>query len=83
MGPDILASQEVKPMRRKSREPHPDGWAIHSAFVPRRDGPRRLEQAVRVLLEAGAVVGISSTTDEEIVHESRRLCQGLDPEAGA
>jgi hypothetical protein len=82
--PDILASQEeVKPMRRKSREPHPDGWAIHSAFVQRRDGPRRLEQAFRVLLEAGAGVGISSTTDEGIDHESRRVCQGLDREAGA
>jgi hypothetical protein len=70
-------------MRRKSREPHPDGWAIHSAFVPRRDGPRRLEQALRVLLAAGAGVGSSSTTDEEPDHESRRLCQGLDREAGA
>ena len=83
MDPDILASQEVKPMRRNSREPHPDGWAIHSAFVPRRDGPRRLEQAFQVLLEAAAGVGISSTTDEEIDHEGRRLCQGLDREAGA
>ena len=84
MAPDILASrEEVKPMRRNSREPHPDGWAIHSAFVPRRDGPRRLEQAFQVLLEAGAVVGISSTTAEEIDHESRRLCQGVDREAGA
>jgi hypothetical protein len=70
-------------MRRKSREPHPDGWAIHSAFVPRRDGPRRLEQAFRVLLGAGASVGISSTTDEETDHESRRVCQGLDREARA
>ena len=40
-------------MRRKSREPRPAGWAIHSAFVPRRDGPRRLEQAFQVLLDAG------------------------------
>ena len=70
-------------MRRKSREPRPAGWAIHSAFVPRRDGPRRLEQAFQALLDAGAGVGISSTTDEEIEHESRRLCQGLDREAGA
>ena len=84
MDPDILASQEeVKPMRRNSREPHPDGWAIHSAFVPRRDGPRRLEQAFRVLLEAGAGVGISSTADERSDHESRRLCQGVDREAGS
>ena len=70
-------------MRRKSRESHPDGWAIHSAFVPRRDGPRRLEQAFQFLLEAGVVVGNSSTTDEGVDHESRRLCQGLDREAGA
>jgi hypothetical protein len=84
MGPDILASrEEVKPMRRNSRQAHPSGWAIHSAFVPRRDGPRRLEQAFRVLLEAGEVVGIPSTTDEESDHESRRVCQGLDREAGA
>jgi hypothetical protein len=70
-------------MRRKSREPHSDRWAIQSAFVPRRDGPRRLEQAYQVLLDAGAGVGISSTTNEEIDHEDRRLCQGLDREARA
>jgi hypothetical protein len=70
-------------MRRKSREPHPDRWAIRSAFIPRRDGPRRLEQAFQVLLDAGAGVGISSTNDEEIDHEGRRVCQGLDREAGA
>jgi hypothetical protein len=70
-------------MRRKSREPRPDGWAIRSAFVPRRDGPRRLEQAFQVLLDSAAGVDSSSTTDEEIDHESRRVCQGLDREAGA
>ena len=71
-------------MRRKSREPHPDGWAIHSAFVPRRDGPRRLEQAFRALLDADpGAGGIPSTSEQEIEHESRRLCQGLDREAGA
>jgi len=71
-------------MRRKSREPRPPGWAIHSAFVPRRDGPRRLEQAFQVLLGAQTGAGdIPPITDEEIDHESRRLCQGLDREAGA
>ena len=71
-------------MRRKSREPRPAGWAIHSAFVPRRDGPRRLEQAFQVLLDADpGAGGIPTITDEEIDHESRRLCQGLDREAGA
>ena len=70
-------------MRRRSREFRPDGWAIQSAFVPRRDGPRRLEQAFQVLLDAGADIGIPSKTDGEIDHESRRLCQGLDRQAGA
>ena len=70
-------------MRRKSREPCPSGWVIHSAFVPRRDGPRRFEQAFRVLLDAGGDVGGSPTDNQEIDHESRRLCQGLDREAGA
>ena len=71
-------------MRRNSREPRPAGWAIRSAFVPRRDGPRRLEQALRVLLEADpGAGGIPPTSELEIEHESRRLCQGLDREAGA
>jgi hypothetical protein len=71
-------------MRRKSRETRPSGWAIHSAFVPRRDGPRRLEQAFRALLDADpGAGGIPPTPDQEIEHESRRLCQGLDREAGA
>lgn len=71
-------------MRRKSREPCPAGWVVHSAFVPRRDGPRRLEQAFLVLLgaESGAS-GIPSPSQGRIDHESRRLCQGLDREAGA
>ena len=71
-------------MRRKSREPRPAGWAIHSAFVPRRDGPRRLEQALRVLLDADpGAGGIPPIPEQEIEHESRRLCQGHDREAGA
>jgi hypothetical protein len=69
-------------MRRKSREPRPAGWAIHSAFVPRRDGPSPLEQAFQVLLDAEAAGGIPRTSNQEVDHESRHLCQGLDREAG-
>jgi hypothetical protein len=70
-------------MRRKSRETRPTGWAIHSTFVPRRDGPRRLAQAFRALLDAETWAGvIPPITDEESGHESRRLCRGLDREAG-
>ena len=71
-------------MRRRTREPRPAGWAVHSAFVPRRDGPRRLEQAFRILLGSDSGAGGIPTNDEgETVHESRRLCQSLDREAGA
>ena len=70
-------------MRRNSREPRRAGWVVHSAFVPRRDGPRRLEQAFQVLLAESGAVGIPASTDEEPDHESRRLCQGVDREAGA
>jgi hypothetical protein len=71
-------------MRRRTREPRPAGWAVHSAFVPRRDGPRRLEQAFQVLLGAGpGSCAIPTTVEGETDHESRRLCQGLDREAGS
>jgi hypothetical protein len=71
-------------MRRRTRVPRPAGWAVHSAFVPRRDGPRRIEQAFQVLLgtDPGGV-GIPTIAEGETDHESRRLCQGLDREAGA
>jgi hypothetical protein len=70
-------------MRRRTRETRPAGWAIHSAFVPHRDGPRRLEQAFQILLDAGRPeAGIPSTSEGRVDHESCRLCQGLDREAG-
>jgi hypothetical protein len=71
-------------MRRKTREPRPAGWVVHTAFVPRHDGPRRLEQAFRVLLgaESGAA-NVPQMTDEEIDHENCHLCKSLDREAGA
>ena len=71
-------------MRRKSRKPRCAGWVVHSAFVPRRDGLRRLKQAFQILLGADSGAGgFPAITDEETVYESRRLCQGLDREAGA
>jgi hypothetical protein len=69
-------------MRRNPRKPRRAGWVVHSAFVPRRDGSRRLEQAFQILLDAESGAGsISATTDEETDHESRRLCQSVDREA--
>ena len=64
-------------MRRNSRKPRRAGWVVHSAFVPRRDGPRRLEQAFQILLDAGLGAGcIPATTDEDCNHESRRFDRG-------
>jgi hypothetical protein len=71
-------------MRRRNREPRPAGWVVHSAFIPRRDGPRRLEQAIQVLLGADpGAGGVATISEGELGHESCRLCQGLDREAGA
>lgn len=71
-------------MRRSIRESRSAGWAIHSAFVPRRDGPARLEQAFLILLDADCgAADIPSTPKGNIDHESRHLGQGLDREAGA
>ena len=71
-------------MSRRPSEPRPSGWTIHSVTVPRRDALRRLEQAFPVLLEADPGGNhISPPNQEDLAHASRRLCQGLDPEAGA
>ena len=71
-------------MRRRTRESRPAGWAIHSAFIPRRDGPRRLEQAFRILLSADSGAGgMPSPNEGRIDHESSYLCHGLDRETGA
>ena len=53
----LISEQEVNPMRRNSRKPRPVGWVVHSAYVPRHDGPRRLEQAFRILLGAESGAG--------------------------
>ncbi len=71
-------------MRRQSREPQPLEWAIHSTFVPRRDGPRRLGQAFQVLL--GSISDHKNNFEphhRSAVHANRDLRQSLDRQAGA
>jgi hypothetical protein len=70
-------------MRRQPHEPRPPEWVIHSTFVPRRDGPRRLGQAFQILLGSPPVcqdklTHLNRSTD----HASRDLRPGLDREAG-
>jgi hypothetical protein len=71
-------------MRRQPRQTRPPGWAIHSTFVPRRDGPRRLARAFEVLLGSPLPPHLNnSTLDRSEDHESRDLRPRLDREAGA
>jgi hypothetical protein len=71
-------------MRRPIRLPRPSGWVIHSTFVTRRDGPRRLEQAFEVLLGSPPRDQFdTSSHNRSESHESGDLRPGLDRQAGA
>jgi hypothetical protein len=71
-------------MRRQPRQTRPPGWVIHSTFVPRRDGPRRFEQAFRILLESPEANQLNpSLQNGRGRDESGHLRPGLDREAGA
>jgi hypothetical protein len=67
-------------MHRQTRTPE---WVIHSIYIPRRDGPRRLEQAFQLLL--GSPPDPQSNfpcLDRSPGHESRDLRSCLDRQAG-
>jgi hypothetical protein len=71
-------------MRRQTRLPRPPGWVIHSTFVPRRDGARRLEQAFAILLDSPSSEQFSTSfQDRSEDHESGDLRPSLDRQAGA
>ena len=71
-------------MRRQPRQPRPSGWVIHSTFVPRRDGSRRLEQAFDILLGPPTNDRINTSFQDRSEHdESGHLRPSLDREAGA
>jgi hypothetical protein len=66
-------------MRRQTRLPRPPGWVIHSIFVTRRDGPRRIEQAFKILLGSSSPDQSStSSQDRNEAHESGDLRTSLD-----
>ena len=70
-------------MRRQPPTSRPPEWVIRSTFVPRRDGPGRLEQAFEILLGSPARPRINgSYPDRRADHEGRDLRQGLDRQAG-
>ena len=71
-------------MRRQPHTSRPPEWVIHSFFVIRRDGPRRLEQAFEILLGSPPRPQIEVLyPDRSADHESRNLCPRLDRQAGA
>ena len=71
-------------MSRQPREPRPPEWTIRSTFVPRRDAPKRLGQAIQVLLgsPSGHQINLAHL-NRSTNHESRDLRPGLDRQAGA
>jgi hypothetical protein len=71
-------------MRRQTRLARPQGWVIHSIFVTRRDGPRRIERAFKVLLGSSSPdLSSTSSQDRDEAHESGDLRTCLDRQAGA
>jgi hypothetical protein len=40
-------------MSRNPRAARSEQWRINSVYVRRRDGPKRIEQAYRILIEGG------------------------------
>jgi hypothetical protein len=71
-------------MRRQTRPPRPPAWVIHSTFITRRDGPRRLEQAFGILLGSSPPdQSNNSSQDRSEPHESGDLRACLDRQAGA
>jgi hypothetical protein len=71
-------------MRRQTRLPRPPGWVIHSTFITRRDGSRRLGQAFEILLGSSPPdLSNTSSQDRSEPHESGDLRPSLDRQAGA
>ena len=66
-------------MRPLPRDPRPPERAVLSTFVPRHDGPRRLEQAIRLLL--GPAPAAPPPPDRSTDHARRDLCPSLDQPA--
>jgi hypothetical protein len=60
------------------------GWSIRSVFVADPDGPRRVEQAIRLLLHAPAASpGATAEPGEGECDARGHLCPRVDGPAGA
>lgn len=60
------------------------GWSIRSVFVADPDGPRRVEQAIRLLLRVSAArPGATAEPGEGGGDEGGHLCPRVDGPTGA
>jgi hypothetical protein len=53
-----------------------DCWSVSSVWVRTADGPHRVEQVYRLLLNP--IPEVSQDTKQEESHASRYLCESLD-----
>ena len=66
-------------MFRGTQDAHDQGWSIRSVFVTDPDGPRRIEQAIRLLLALSAAPsGAEAKPVEGGDDESGHLCPGVN-----
>jgi hypothetical protein len=70
-------------MRQPLHDPQPAEWQILSTYVPHRDGPRRLEQAFRLLLGSHRPPDDLTPLDGSPDHACSDLRPRLDRPPGA
>jgi hypothetical protein len=70
-------------MRQNRDEPQRPEWQILSTFVRHRDGPRRLEQAIRILLDPARPPEALTPTEGSSDHACSDLRPRLDRPPGA
>jgi hypothetical protein len=70
-------------MRRPLSDTRRPQWQILSTYVRHRDGPRRLEQAFRILLETARPPEATSPTEARSDHARSDLRPRLDRPPGA
>ena len=71
-------------MSQGTQEARDHGWSIQSVFVADPDGPRRVEQTIRLLLRVSAAgSGARAEPGEGGDDESGHLCPRIHGSAGA
>jgi hypothetical protein len=53
-------------------------WNVHSVYVPKRDSPKRIEEAYHVLLGNEVTIGNELDLERSTTHARGNLCSGID-----